>query len=309
MRAEYNAVQLEPPHRRNDYRRVISSSDVHPLGQLLRIGNVLVSFAGTLIGGLDAHGNPFSVTFPLWGVLLLAGTSTACVTAGGNVLNDIIDRETDLVNHPDRPLVTGAISVATARRLATGLLTASWIVILPIVGGAPFLAVILAIAIGGLLTYEFRFKAEGFAGNLLVAFLTGAVFLFGGAAVGRLLAVVPFALMAFLATLRREVIKDMEDATGDLDRRTLPRTRGMRVSGLVARISAALAILLSPIPIFTFLSGLSGAGIMYLALVVAADALFAISVVWLPRRLHQEQTISKGAMTVALAAFLAAAFR
>jgi hypothetical protein len=34
-----------------------------------------------------------------------------------------------------------------------------------------------------------------------------------------------------------------------------------------------------------------------------------VSVVWLPKRLHREQTLSKGAMTVALLAFLAAAFR
>ena len=48
---------------------------------------------------------------------------------------------------------------------------------------------------------------------------------------------------------------------------------------------------------------------MYLALVVIADALFVASVVSLPRNLHREQTLSKVAMTVALLAFLAAAFR
>ncbi|MGA7923920.1 MAG: UbiA family prenyltransferase, partial [Thermoplasmata archaeon] len=157
--------------------------------------------------------------------------------------------------------------------------------------------------------YEFRFKTEGLAGNVLVAFLTGAVFLYGGAAVGDVLVIVPFALMAFLSTLSREVIKDMEDAKGDVDRRTLPRTHGMAAAGLLARISAGLAIALSPVPLVTFLSLFTVAGIIYLATVLAADALFVVSVVWLPERLHREQSVSKGAMTVALIAFLAAAFR
>ncbi|MCI4370845.1 MAG: hypothetical protein L3J81_05915, partial [Thermoplasmata archaeon] len=92
-------------------------------------------------------------------------------------------------------------------------------------------------------------------------------------------------------------------------RRTLPRVRGLGVATGVARVAVALAIVLSPVPLFTLLAPTSAAGIMYLALVGAADALFVVSVVWLPKHLHREQTLSKGAMTVALLAFLAAAFR
>ena len=44
-------------------------------------------------------------------------------------------------------------------------------------------------------------------------------------------------------------------------------------------------------------------------LVGLADAAFVASVVYLPSRLHWEQTVSKGAMTIALCAFLAVAFR
>ena len=142
-----------------------------------------------------------------------------------------------------------------------------------------------------------------------MAYLTAAVFLYGGAALGNVLLVLPFALMAFAATLSREVIKDMEDASGDVDRRTLPRTRGMTVAGATARGAVGIALLLSPVPLFTFLSLTSVGGIMYLALVLAADALFVLSVAWLPSKLHREQTVSKAAMTIALLAFLAAAFR
>jgi len=173
----------------------------------------------------------------------------------------------------------------------------------------PFLPVIYVLAVGGLIAYEYGLKASGLAGNIVVAALTGAVFLFGGAAGGAIVSVVPFALMATLATFSREVIKDMEDVRGDVDRRTLPRMRGMGVAGATARGAVAAAIALSALPVVTFLSAASGAGIIYLALVAAADAMFVLSVLWLPERLHWEQSMSKAAMAVALLAFLGASFR
>jgi geranylgeranylglycerol-phosphate geranylgeranyltransferase len=285
------------------------SAPVHPVLRLVRAGNTVVSFAGTIVGGLVARGAGVTWDAGFYAVLVLAAFSTSFVTAGGNVLNDVLDRGSDRVNHPDRPLVTGEVSVATARALGVGLFAAGVLVVAPILLYRPWMAVILAVAIGSLLAYEFRLKAEGLAGNLLVAFLTAAVFLYGGAAAGPVLLVVPFSVMAFGATFSREVIKDMEDMGGDVERRTLPRTHGLPVAGLVARIAVAVAIALSPLPLVTFLPPLSIAGIIYLGLVLAADALFVVSVAWLPERLHREQTVSKGAMSVALLAFLAAAFR
>lgn len=285
------------------------SAGVHPIVRLVRAGNLAVSFAGTVVGGLDARGLGVAGPWGFYALLALAGLSTALVTAGGNVLNDLLDRESDRVNHPDRPLVTGAVSVGAARGLCVGLFVASAAIAVPLAFSAPLVGVIWAVAVGALVAYEFRLKAQGFAGNLLVAFLTGAVFLYGGAASGNAAVVVPFALMAFGATLSREVIKDMEDVEGDIGRRTLPRRFGLGIAGFVARASVAAAILLSPVPLAQLLAAGSSAGIMYLTLVLAADALFVVSVLWLPRRLHTEQTVSKGAMTVALLAFLAAAFR
>jgi geranylgeranylglycerol-phosphate geranylgeranyltransferase len=282
---------------------------VHPWLRLVRVGNVLTALAGTIVGGLAARGAGLPLTVGFWSVVLLAAVSTACVTAGGNVVNDVLDRVSDRTNHPDRPLVTGAVSPGAARAGAAVLLIVGGLAILPVVLRAPLLMPIFAVAVAALLGYEFWFKSEGFAGNLLVAFLTAAVFLYGGAAVNNVLVLVPFAVMAFGATLSREVIKDMEDARGDVDRRTLPRVRGMRVASGTARVAVAVAIVLSPVPLLTFLSPWTVAGIIYLASVAAADAVFVASVVSLPERLHREQTLSKVGMTVALLAFLAAAFR
>jgi geranylgeranylglycerol-phosphate geranylgeranyltransferase len=270
---------------------------------------LVVSFVGTIVGGIAARGSGVQLPDSLWAALVLAGLSTSFVTAGGNVVNDILDRNTDRVNHPDRPLVTGAISVSLAKWSAAGLLAGAVIVAIPVILSHPLVGVLLAIALIALLSYEFRFKSAGFGGNLLVGFLTGLVFLYGGAAVGMPIAVLPFGFMAFFATLSREVIKDMEDFSGDVDRRTLPRIRGMSFAGAVARGSVATALALSALPLFILLPLDSVAGIMYASLVLVADALFVVSVAWLPARLHTEQTVSKGAMAVALLAFLAVAFR
>lgn len=285
------------------------SAGVHPVLRLVRVGNVGVSFVGTIVGGLVARGSGFAGPLEADGFLLLAAISTSCVTAGGNVINDILDQSSDRVNHPTRPLVTGAVRARAARRLAAVLLILSAVLIVPLIPAAPLVPVILAAAVGSLLLYEFRFKSAGFSGNLLVAFLTAAVFLYGGATAGNVLVTVPLAAMAFGATLSREVIKDMEDAEGDIERRTLPRTKGLAVSSAVARVCVGGAIALSPVPLLWLVAPFSPVGIIYLALVAAADALFVVSVLWLPRRLHQEQSLSKGAMTVALIAFLALAFR
>ncbi len=282
---------------------------MHPALRLVRVGNLVVSFVGTVVGGLVAHGMGIAGSLEFWAILLLAAMSTALVTAGGNVLNDLEDVEGDRVNHPDRPLVTGAISVQGARIIAIGLFVGGIEAALPVILLYPLVGVVLAIALATMLGYEFRLKAAGLSGNLAVALLTGLVFLYGGAAGGNALLLAPFAAMAFLATLSREVIKDMEDVAGDVTRQTLPKTHGLSVSGVVARVAAGTAIALSFVPLFWFVHVASVAGIMYLGLVLAADAVFVVSVAFLPQRLHWEQTMSKVAMTVALLAFLAVAFR
>jgi len=282
---------------------------VHPALRLVRVGNLGVSFVGTLVGGLVARGAGISVPVTLWWFLVLAGLSTSLVTAGGNVLNDLLDLEGDRTNHPDRPLVTGEVSVRAARGLAVTLFVLGALVVIPVVLAQPLVGLILVVAVASLLGYEFRFKSAGFVGNIVVAFLTGVVFLYGAAAAGNVLVLVPFAAMAFLATLSREVIKDMEDVAGDVGRTTLPKTYGLGAAAAVARSAIVGGVALSLVPLLWFVSLGSGVGIIYVVLVGIADAIFGVSVWHLPDRLHYEQTMSKVAMTVALFAFLAVAFR
>ncbi len=285
------------------------SFGVHAAFRLVRPANLAVSFVGTIVGGLVARGAGVSVPATLWVYLVLAGISTACVTAAGNVLNDVLDLEVDRTNHPDRPLVTGAVPIGTARGLVVALFFAGLFLVLPVIAVAPLVGVIFALAVAALLGYEFLLKARGFVGNLVVAFLTAMVFLYGGAAAGNAALLLPFAGMAFLATLSREVIKDMEDVRGDVGRTTLPMTHGLPYSTRVARTSVLAAVVLSAVPLAWFVAPASAAGIVYVGIVLLADLVFAVSVLHLPQRLHYEQTMSKVAMSIALFAFLAVAFR
>ncbi|HTP53940.1 MAG TPA: geranylgeranylglycerol-phosphate geranylgeranyltransferase [Thermoplasmata archaeon] len=277
--------------------------------RLVRGGNVGVSFVGTIVGALVARASGVSAPLAFWEFALLAGLSTAFVTGGGNVLNDLLDIEGDRTNHPDRPLVTGEVTARGGRWLATGLFVLGAVVALPVVWAEPWVGVILAVAVASLLGYEFRLKSRGLAGNGIVALLTALVFLYGGAAAGDAILLLPFAAMAFFATLSRELIKDMEDVEGDVGRTTLPKSHGPVAATRAARASVGVAVALSVVPFLWFVAPGSVAGIIYLLLVAAADATSVLSIFHLPERLHFEQTTSKAAMTVALFAFLAVAFR
>lgn len=286
-----------------------TSRRVRPTLRLVRPANLAVSFVGTVVGGLAAAAVGLGASATVWVFLGLAAASTALVTAGGNVLNDLGDLEGDRLNHPDRPLVTGELTPRFARGLTGGLFVAGVLVVVPVAWSRPWVAVILAAAIAGLLAYELRWKARGLVGNVTVGGLTAMVFLYGGAAVGRPLLMVPFAAMAFFATLSREVIKDMEDVAGDATRRTVPKVLGMPPAARLARAAVAAAIVLSVTPYLWYLPPGSAAGLAYGLVVAGSDVGFVASVFWLPGRLRFEQTVSKGAMALALGAFLAVAFR
>ena len=47
-------------------------------------------------------------------IILYVMIVVACFTAGGNILNDIIDIKTDIINRPNRPLPSGNISKSKA---------------------------------------------------------------------------------------------------------------------------------------------------------------------------------------------------
>lgn len=230
-------------------------------------------------------------------VLLISSGVVFLFIVGGNSLNDYLDREVDEQAHPERPLPSGRMRPGTALNISIAAFALSLALSVLLWDPVPILIVVSAVAI--MLAYELRTKKMGLAGNLSIAWLTGALFLLGGAVVGRLEATLAIAAMAFLATLGREIIKDVQDMGSDFDRRTLPQRIGAKRAGVVASIAFLTAVSLSFEPVIAGRFGLE-----YLAVVLVADAIFIYCSTVHFRNPKQGQKWAKYGMLIALVAFL-----
>jgi len=262
-----------------------------------------MSAVGVGVGGVVGVGSA------AWGdlalPLVMAAAAAAAFTAGGNALNDIFDRETDRINHPDRPLASGQLTLGTARAFA-----ASVFVIAAVLAALinPLALLIVGLNVTLMVAYEKWLKARGAPGNVVIAYLVGSLFLFAGVSVfrsstGPLIRTGILAALGFLATLGREITKDIEDMRGDVDRLTVPRRIGASRAGLVAGLALALCVALSFLPLYF---GVLGTG--YAVLVVPADGMFIYAALHSAANPARSQRVTKYAMIVALAAFLAGAF-
>lgn len=271
--------------------------------RLARPLNAVMSAIGVGVGGVVAVGA--AAWGPSAGRLILAGVAAAAFTAGGNALNDIFDRESDRINHPDRPLASGQMTLQTARAFAAASFALA-AVLAAVVNPAALGIVVLNAVL--MLSYEASLKARGAPGNVVIAYLVGSLFLFAGAAVldgtsEPLIRTGTLAALAFLSTLGREITKDIEDIKGDVDRQTLPRRVGARRAGTLAAAALFAAVGLSVLPV--------AAGVLawpYAVLAVLADGMFIYAALHSAANPSSSQRVTKYGMIVALAAFLAGAF-
>lgn len=196
----------------------------------------------------------------------------ALITAGGNVINDFFDAEIDAINRPDRPIPSGSVSRGAARGFAITLFLAGILVSFftnPLCIGIAIFNVVLLIA------YAAKLKSTAFIGNIVVAYLSASIFLFGGALNGfdGLVLIIPIAAITFFAMVSRELLKDAEDVKGDRagGADTLPIRIGVKKTSELALITSVLAVAASFIPYFWW-------GIWYLAGIIVVDIIIIIAV-------------------------------
>jgi len=235
---------------------------IRGLLELTRPVNVIAASVLTFIGAFVAGGvteQPLAVA--------TAVAATGFAVGAGNAINDYFDREIDRINQPGRAIPRGAVS-------PRGALVFSVVCFLGAVALAltlPLLAIaIAAINLVALVAYTELFKGLPGLGNALVAYLVGSTFLFGAAAVESPGAAVVLFFLAAVATLTREIIKDVEDIDGDREEglNTLPIAIGERRALEVAAALLVLAVLASPLPyVFEYF------GVAYLVVVLPADAI------------------------------------
>jgi geranylgeranylglycerol-phosphate geranylgeranyltransferase len=203
-------------------------------------------------------------------VILLLVIVTS-ITAAGNVINDCYDADIDAVNRSDRPIPSGQVSRRAALWYAVLLFLAGIAISLfttPLcIGFAAFNSLLLVL-------YATRLKGMPLAGNIAVAYLTGSMFLFGGAFAGYagFVHLVPLAVITFLATMARELLKDAEDVDGDAagGASTLPIRIGVRKTAYCAFAFTVLSTAASIIPFWWW-------GVPYLAMIGIVDLLLLVA--------------------------------
>lgn len=239
-----------------------------------------------------------------FGLLVL---STICIAAAGNIINDIYDVETDLVNKPSRALIGKAISEKTAYTLfmtfnILGVLIGFYLSHL--VGKSGFFAIFVIIS-ALLYVYASYLKQMVIVGNIVISALVGLSILIVG--VFELMPVIndqnqttqltffkilfDYALFGFLINLTREMIKDLEDIDGDhkSGMNTLPIAIGRDRATKVVFAASLLPLLGSIYYVFTYLYNYNWFIAYFLILVIVPLFYTTLKIFKAKTRKHYQQ--------------------
>ena len=223
---------------------------MNPYLALTRPGNVVLTAVAVVAGSFIAAGDSI-LDFQV--EIVIASLAAMMLVGGGNALNDYNDRESDKENHPNRPIPAGLINADEALVYSRILLLVGLLIVLfGLANKLPF--IIALIGTVTLISYENNLKALGLSGNMAVGFMSGAVFLYAGMVVNDPGPTLWMFGLAFLATVAREIVKDIQDLEGDTDRFTLPARIGIAKSLFVTGFLLVVAWSLS----FTAITQFSG---------------------------------------------------
>ncbi len=195
---------------------------------------------------------------PSWPIGILGFICAFALSGSALILNDYFDYEVDLINAPERPLPSGAVSRADVIGLTvvTTLvgLSAAWAL-----GAQALLISVLFWLIGFL--YNWRYKQTGLPGNLMVSASVGVTFILGAVSMQAPWnsIVWTFAWMAFCIDLGEEIAGDAMDMEGDKQRgsRSIALLKGKRFA---LRISIGLWCLVIGLSLLPALLGWLGSG-------------------------------------------------
>ena len=178
--------------------------------------------------------------------------STLCIAAGGYIINDIYDIDTDTVNKPDKVIVGKSISEKTANNLYLGFTFVGVVLgfyLSQSIGKSTFFG-LFVITAALLYVYSSYLKQIAVVGNIVVSILTSLSIIIVG--IFELLPAITkynqslqstmfevltdFAIFAFLLNFIREIVKDIQDVDGDhkAEMQTLPILLGKERTAKIA---------------------------------------------------------------------------
>ena len=246
--------------------------------KLIRYQNLLMLALMQLIfryGFLELQNIPLALADWQYGILVLA---TVCIAAGGYIINNIFDVETDTENKPENVIVGKFISETKAYNLYIGFTVigvAMGFYLSNVIEKPSFASIFIVIA-ATLYFYATSLKHSLLIGNFVVALLLSfSVIIIGifdlfpitneenkpvmGLLFGILL---DYAIFAFIINFIREIVKDLQDVEGDSNQEmsTLPIVLGVKKT-------TKLVFGLSIIPVILILnyinSNLFSSGLIY----------------------------------------------
>lgn len=229
--------------------------------KLIRYQNLLLLALMQLIfrfGYLELINIPLSLWYWQYALLIAA---TVLIAAGGYVINDIFDQETDLENHSKKTIIGNSITESKAYIIYASLTISGVLcgfILANSVEKSNF-AVIFVLIATLLYFYASALKQIAVVGNIIVATLLAfSVIIIG------IFDIVPntfdfnqkqmmlafailfdYAKFAFIVNLVREIIKDIEDIKGDTlqEMKTLPILIGASKTSKIAFVLLLLPVL------------------------------------------------------------------
>lgn len=190
-------------------------------------------------------------------------TYTLLIAAGGYIYNDMEDLQIDLINKPEKTVISVFVSAPKAMKLYVGLTAAGILcsMFFSFLLKTIYPVIIAAAAAGLLFGYAKTWKKQFLTGNLIVAFLCMITVLqpcfyllspstrevlisFSDRQWMALTELVSYAILAFIATLFREIAKDVQDIEGDRQHgcRTVPVAWGIANTKWLLYFVAASAL-------------------------------------------------------------------
>ena len=177
------------------------------------------------------HASQWNIQNLRWPDALFVLLAVLFTAAAGYVINDILDIEEDIINKPEKRIIAKHISIRSGIIFYIILLLGSLAF-----GFLTGLSMGLVCVMISVLLYFYSSDLKGTTlwGNLLVSLMNGVVVFFSAQGVDEKFNgyFAEYAFLAFLITMVREVVKDIEDMEGDKTREyeTFPIVYGARKS-------------------------------------------------------------------------------
>lgn len=289
---------------------------------LIALVQLLIKYALFPSLSMNINGNELFVSTSLTHFeFLLLMLSTLCIAAGGYIINDIYDTEADAINKPDKQIIGKAISEEKGYNFYMAFTVVGVVLgfyLSNLVGESRFFGIFVIIA-ALLYIYATFLQRMLLVGNIVISMLVGLSLIIVG--IFELLPAITlensflqtsmfevlfdYAVFAFIITLIREIVKDIQDVDGDYKAqlKTLPIVIGKNRAAKTAFGLTILAILLLVYYLVSFLY-MQQIVVIYFLITVIAPLIYIAIKLFTAEHKKEFQTISNLLKLVMLSGML-----